>query len=175
MAVSLTKDERFALEARESNLSLEFRLKEEGLVPETEIYLADVLEATDAAGIEAKVDKETVSRILEERSEGWVEIARGTPPTEPVHGWLEFYVDPFHLSSQAKEDEKGKVDHKELNLFLNVTKGQELVRKHDPVPGEEGVDIFGRPIPCARPKEALLKIGPGVELVEDGHLGSVNK
>ena len=170
MAVSLTTDERFALEAREGNLCLEFRLKEEGRVPEVVIDLEEVLEAVRSAGVKSTIDESVISEVLESKSEGWIEISRATPPKDPVHGRLEYYVDPFHLSSHAKEDEKGKVDHKDLNLFLNVTKGQELVRKHDPIPGEPGEDIFGNPIDCAKGKEVLLKTGPGVEVVEDGHL-----
>ncbi|MCA9410330.1 MAG: DUF342 domain-containing protein [Candidatus Omnitrophica bacterium] len=170
MSVPLTKDERFALEARDSNLSLEFRLKELGLFADTEVSVSDVLEAIREAKVKAEIDRDAIAKVIEERSDAWVEIGRGTPPKDPTHGWLEFFVDPFHLSSHAKEDEKGKVDHKELNLFLNVSKGQELVRKHDPIPGEDGSDIFGNPIPCAKPKEAILKTGPGVEVIEEGHL-----
>ena len=170
MAGKLPKDDRFEFEVRENGLALAFCLKEEGLVPETELTLPEVLAALKSTEIQSKIDEATLSRVIAERPPGWVEISKGTPPKMPTDGRLEYFVDPFHLNASAKQDEKGKIDYKDLNLFLNVTKGQQLVRKHDPIPGEDGTDIFGKPIPCGKAKEVLLKTGPGVEVIEQGHL-----
>jgi len=79
-------------------------------------------------------------------------------------------VDPFHLDRTARMNPDGAVDYKHLNLILNVTKGQPLVRKHDPIPGKPGMDVFGKVIPALEPKTVSIPVGDGIEIIESGHL-----
>lgn len=130
----------------------------------------EIIEALRGAGITAQVDREILETVLQGLQSDWVVVARGVPPGPPAHGYLEYYVDPLKLDGRAWVTENGGVDHKRLNLILNVSKGQQLVRKHDPIPGEPGTDVFGNPVPPEDGHEVSIPVGSGIELLEDGRL-----
>jgi hypothetical protein len=130
----------------------------------------EVIQAFAKAGIVAEIERETLENVLADFSPEWTVVAKGIPPIPPTHGRLEYYVDPSQLDGRAAANDSGGVDYKRLNLILNVKKGQELVRKHDPIPGQPGTDVFGKPIPPESGRAVSLLGRPGIELVEDGHL-----
>ena len=90
----------------------------------------------------------------------------GTPPTPPVHGgieWLgEFFTPGFRVDEQT-----GQVDYRQRNAQPEVHTGKPLARLLDPVPGVEGVDVYGKKVPPPKPKSARLVAGRGVRLEED--------
>jgi len=126
-------------------------------------------------GITAELDSQALAGVLDSPGEEWATIAEGQSPTPPTPGYLEFYVDAAHLDRKAKVNEDGGVDYKDLKLFLNVPKGQELVRLHDPVPGDPGIDVYGEPVPPPEPIPLKLPVGEGVKVIEDGHLAIANE
>ena len=130
----------------------------------------DAIRALERAGVQAKIDWEGVASALENPPPDPVVIAAGTSPSPPVHGRLEYFVDPGSLDRAPTETEDGRVDYKNLRLFINVKQGEQLVRKHDPVPGQPGVDVFGKTIPPEEAQKVTLPTGPGVKIVEDGYL-----
>jgi len=120
--------------------------------------------------IVAEVDTEAVEKELASPTGEWVTIARGIPPRPPTDARLEYLVDLDRFENPVLDQSSGRIDYKNLNLILNVHKGQELVRKHDPVPGEPGRDVYGEEISPKEPLNLDIPVGPGVEVTEDGHL-----
>lgn len=135
-----------------------------GVTPE------EITKIIKGAGVVVPIDSSKLERLLSEPGSEWTVIAMGHPPVPPVPGRLEYFVDPFHLDRTAKQNADGAVDYKHLNLILNVTKGQPLVRKHDPVPGQPGQDVFGKTVPPPEPKTISIPVGEGIEIIESGHL-----
>jgi hypothetical protein len=62
-----------------------------------------------------------------------------------------------------------RIDYYEVHGISSVEAGTVLAVKHPPVPGKPGIDVFGRPIPVAQPKDQAIKCGRGVELSTDGN------
>jgi hypothetical protein len=135
-----------------------------------EAELSEILHLFSENRIVASLDREAVIHELEEPSGAWVVIARGTPPSEPTDAALEYLVDLDNFNKPIVSDDTEKVDHKNLNLILNVQEGQALVRKHDAVAGEPGLDVFGEPIPPKEPMDVAIPPGTGVQIVEEGRL-----
>ncbi|MCA9412065.1 MAG: DUF342 domain-containing protein [Candidatus Omnitrophica bacterium] len=122
-------------------------------------------------GITAEVDLLALTQLIEQKNTSGAVIARGEAPTPPTPGKIEFYVDPSLLDQSPVMDESGNVDYKSLKMFQSVVKGEPLVRKHDPVPGQRGMDVFGKTIPPKEPDSVFLPVGDGVEILENGYLG----
>lgn len=94
-------------------------------------------------------------------------IAEGTLPVSGQNGKIQFY---FDISKEHKPTilEDGRVDFRELNLIVSVTKGQKLCSLIPPMPGVKGKTVFGVDIPALDGKEANLPRGKNVEISEDG-------
>lgn len=94
-------------------------------------------------------------------------IAEGTLPVSGQNGKVEFF---FDISKERKPTilEDGRVDFRELNLIVSVTKGQKLCSLTPPLQGIMGKTIVGVDIPALDGKEAILPRGKNVEVDADG-------
>jgi uncharacterized protein len=135
-----------------------------------EATVEEIVRVFKGAGVVVQINTVALEELLKNPTSEWIVVATAQPPIPPTHGSLEYFVDPFHLDRTAKISSDGAVDYKHLNLILNVTKGQPLVRKHDPIPGKPGQDVFGKMIPPLEPKTASIPVGEGIEVIEAGHL-----
>ncbi|MCA9411609.1 MAG: DUF342 domain-containing protein [Candidatus Omnitrophica bacterium] len=120
-------------------------------------------------GIQSPCNPELFLQAQTEGKAEWVAVATGSPATEPVDARLEYFVHPAMANRKVSNDQE-PIDFKNLGRILNVEKGRELVRKHDPIPGAPGVDVYGQPIEPREPKNVSIPVGQGVEILEDGHL-----
>jgi len=115
------------------------------------------------------VDTRAIERIFEKRIfDQPVVIARGTKPVPGKNGYVEYTFDINHLSGRPKELDGGRVDHKELSLFVFVTPGHVLANLVPPKPGTPGATIYGEEIPTEDGCPAELTPGENTALSEDG-------
>jgi uncharacterized protein (DUF342 family) len=148
-------------------LTVYCRAKEKAEMTET---CEGLLAKIQKAGVKVSIDKSKILEIIQNKMTDWVSIGVGAPPVPPVPARLEYYVDASHLDRTAATDEHDRVDYKKLNLVLNVSKGQELVRKFDAIPGKAGQDVYGKTILPVEPPTVTIPVGDGVEIVDNGHL-----
>jgi uncharacterized protein (DUF342 family) len=148
-------------------LSMMIRLKEDF---DGEITAGQVLSIFLAEKISVPPNEEAISNCLASRSSEWVIVAEGTPPVPPTPGRLEYFIDPFHLEQRSAVSKDERVDYKHLNLILNVKKDQQLIRKHDPIPGSPGMDVYGKPVPPPDPRPISIPVAEGIKIVENGCL-----
>ncbi|AFG38128.1 FapA family protein [Spirochaeta africana] len=96
-------------------------------------------------------------------------IAEGTPPVNGRDARIQytFQTDTSHV--QLKQDDKGKVDFKELNLVQNVVEGQALAKKVPPEPGVDGTTVTGKMLPATNGKDIKVEVGKNVKLSDDGN------
>lgn len=116
-------------------------------------------------GLKHGVDLSAVTDALLEESAFSIEIAHGEPPVEAVDEDVKLL---FECDPTEPEETEERVDHYERNALKNVEQGDCLARKTPSVPGREGIDVFGRPIPVSDPKTVEWALGDGVELSADG-------
>ncbi|MBD3391567.1 MAG: DUF342 domain-containing protein, partial [Chitinivibrionales bacterium] len=101
-------------------------------------------------------------RICKER----VCVAEGDAPQPGEPGKLEYL---FDTSSRGRPQESsdGRVDLRNLQLVINVEKGQELVRRLPPAAGTPGRSVYGEGIDPSPEPEAQFKMGAGIRVSDD--------
>ena len=92
--------------------------------------------------------------------------AEGVPSEMGTDGRLEILIDISGIGKPKKLAD-GRVDHKELKKVINVKKGDKLIRRIPPQPGNDGCTIFGSKINATPPKDAFLRVGVGTEISEE--------
>lgn len=94
-------------------------------------------------------------------------IAEGSQPKSGSDGEIEILFDTS-TNPHLEEDEFGKIDFREIGIIRSVEAGTLLARKTQPVPGENGTNVYGDPIPFTPGKEMEWKLGSNVKISEDG-------
>lgn len=96
-------------------------------------------------------------------------IAQGS---EPVNGIDARIVDKTdcRTSREFRQDEKGKVNFKELDLYEDVAKDQVICELIPAVDGMPGMDIMGKELPFVPGKVLSLKNGKNTIISENGQL-----
>lgn len=98
-----------------------------------------------------------------------VVVAEGRPPKPPQPGRAEALFSETPVLVGPKELPDGRVDYRSIRQIPTVEPGTTIAVAHDPVPGADGADVFGHPVPAAPPQPVRLVPGPGVETDPDGH------
>ncbi len=95
-------------------------------------------------------------------------IAVGRPPVEGRHARFEPLVPTLEdRITRPKEKEDGFVDIKDYGKYLSVQEGQGVMRLHPAIPGEHGLSVLGKPVPCKPVKSGRLVPGKGSEIDAD--------
>lgn len=96
-------------------------------------------------------------------------IARGKEVQQGEDARVRMHVKPAEGSMPRRRDpDKDQVDYREQGAIVNVSKGALLLEKIPPTNGTPGIDIFGKEVRPKPGKDRSMKIGPGVEMSEDG-------
>ncbi len=126
------------------------------------------------------INEELLNNIFEDKLyDTSILIAEGLPPIDGIDGEVKYYFERNRVI-KPKEDEKGNVDFKDINLIQGVKKHQKLAEVIPPKPGTEGKNVFNEEIPPREGKICQLPQGrntmPGPEnpniLISamDGHI-----
>jgi uncharacterized protein len=102
-------------------------------------------EGVDATAVEAAVNH------CGERHE----VATGTRPLPGEDARLEALVE-VNRQRNPQVDKSGNVDFHDLGAIPAVSAGEVLMRRHPPVPGEAGCDVFGETVPPPAPKDIVF-------------------
>lgn len=97
-----------------------------------------------------------------------VMIAQGLPAVPGEDAKIEIVYDKRDHASAPRQLEGGKVDLKDLDLTLNVRKGDLLARKKPATEGTPGRKVTGDDIPAKRGKDRNLPAGRNTEVSGDG-------
>lgn len=128
--------------------------------------IEEIMEVVGKHGVVFGVDAEKIREFVKQKPCGnKVVVAEGKSVTHGVAGKLDFLVE---LSDVGKPQllANGRVDHMELKKLVNVRKGQELIRRIPPTPGEDGVTVLGVGIRPPEPEDVHLAPGVGTEISE---------
>lgn len=97
-----------------------------------------------------------------------VPVSKGFSPINGKPGSIEYFFDrdfqgPVHMDL----DETGKIDFRNVKWIPIVTKDQLLARVSPGIPGAEGMDVSGRPLPAKPIPKAYLVAGRNVRSEKD--------
>lgn len=94
-------------------------------------------------------------------------VATGTPPVAGENGKVIEHV-PREEPLTFKEDEHGRVDYKEQNLFRRIEEGDLICDIIAPQEGTDGIDVKGNVLKAAKGKNAKVPAGDSTRITEDG-------
>ena len=121
-----------------------------------------------AKSISYGIDEKIIKDILDNQIYGEnVCFARAKLPEDGEDGELVFHFNTELLGKPAIDDQTGKVDYMNLNLFVQVTEGDKLVSRVPATPGRPGTAVTGRVLNQKSGKEAKLPSGKNVTYNED--------
>lgn len=98
-----------------------------------------------------------------------IEVAKGLPPVKGSDGENHYLV-KRDSEYQPEFTEEGVIDYKNLEYFQIARKGQPLCEIVKETRGEEGMNVFGGPIPTRHGRPAPYPGGTNTEMNEDGTL-----
>ena len=127
----------------------------------------DVERAFARKGVRMGIDYDAVEQALSHKPYGArVLVARFK---EPVHGQDAVIEYLFRTRSviSPKEVEGGRIDYKDLETVVSVTKGTVLAAKTPPTPGENGFTVTGKPLAAKPGKDDRLAAGKNTKLSQD--------
>lgn len=113
------------------------------------------------------VSRYKMAQFLESTEKRLFLVAHGTPVKESRDAFVEYLFAESFLTSGSRRDD-GTMDFRDRGMLPMVGPGDVLARKHPPVEGEAGVNIFGEPIHPCPVRDLDLKAGEGTALSEDG-------
>ncbi|MBI4179125.1 DUF342 domain-containing protein [bacterium] len=126
----------------------------------------DVMKKSEEMGIR-DVDRPRVESFLRAGNFGGPLLLReGRPPKKGADGAVVYPL--FEQAKEKKEDEFGRMDHREVAAMVFAKIGDLLAKKTPPTAGEDGVNVFGDPIPAEPGKEAPVSAGKNVQASADG-------
>jgi uncharacterized protein (DUF342 family) len=88
-------------------------------------------------------------------------LAEGLEPVQPVDGRIEWARDFFNPGFVVDE-RTGKIDYRQRAAMTSVMEGDLLARLIPPLEGKAGSDVFGKPIPTAKPRHPAIRAGKNV-------------
>jgi uncharacterized protein len=135
-----------------------------GGVPLSEALLAEALEKNH---IGFGINEEVRAHILQEGQCEKILIAEGIPPIQGEPAQFEQLVHESITKGVPQEKEYGRVDYKELGLYLSVSKDTPLLKRIPPAPGTPGKTIDGMHIPAPPGPDRPLRPGAGTAISKD--------
>ena len=135
-----------------------------GRIVEFDDIMAELQKRNVVFGIKEDVIKDAVEN---DKFNQAIVIAEGRPPQNGEDAKIDY---KFRIEKDIKltEDEKGRVDFRELDLIENVVIGQVLAVKIPATKGVPGMTVFGKELPAKDGKDIPLIPGKNVKLSEDG-------
>lgn len=95
------------------------------------------------------------------------QVAVGTMPYRGKDGVIKYCFNT-KKDFRPKYNEDGSVDFKELNTISYVAVGDKVAELEPPVPGKDGVNVFGDKLGATAVKPAKFEFGNGMHVSESG-------
>ncbi len=153
----------FSIELKGIDAFITVNVKDAGL----RITPEELREALMKEGVIEGILEERLEYICRDKPHGEkVMAARGTPSEPGKDGRVEYFFD-YDSMGKPRIDEHGKADLKNINLIINVKKGDRLAKVHAPQPGVDGMSVTGSLIKAAPGNAVSLLPGDNVSAAGD--------
>lgn len=165
-------DDAYDLRVEALNNLMECRLSITVHNPDNSISPSELVTLLKFNDIAETVDLEKLAVFCTEAASGNNPqnflIANGFAPTSGEDGYFELFVDTGEENISLEEDDKGRVDFKNIQTFTNVKPEQLIGTIYPPKLGTPGKTVTGVPIPAMLGRPARLVPGDGVEIRTKG-------
>ncbi|MBN1865826.1 DUF342 domain-containing protein [Candidatus Sumerlaeota bacterium] len=158
----------FSIRISNDKLSAFLKLLPGSAWENSEDNLRQVLAAIREAGI-AQVDEDLLRAAMSDVVSGREGcVAKGIAPVHGEPGRIDFLFDAKPAASAWARDETQKVDFHQGGVVNNVAPDQLLGQLVPPIPGQDGVNVFGQPLVARPGRPARIVAGRNVRLGDDG-------
>jgi len=141
---------------------LELKLDRE-VTPAPEITTDEIMALLRDAGITYGFDLQKLRAPIAD-DEDEILVATGKAPVQPQDGYVQYEFDKYQTQPDLDAD---RIDYYELKPILSVERGAVLAKRIPGVPGENGINVYGKEIPVPKAKEKPILVGDGVYLSDD--------
>lgn len=132
------------------------------------INVSDLQEALTNAGVVHGIWNDAVQKMADEKAVNkWVLVAKGEKPGDGRDGYVKYYFSKEGKKVNLKEDARGKVNFKDMNLIQNVNKGDLLCELIPPEEGKYGKSVKGEELHGKLGTASKLPPGKNVEISEN--------
>jgi uncharacterized protein len=165
---SMEKAYKVEVSITEGNLAANLKITPLGTEVST-VAESDLYEALMGAGVTFGILDDVIHKMAEEKTVNtWVTAARGEKAGDGQDGYVRFNFSRDGNKVRLKEDARGRVNFKDMNLIQNVKKGDVLCELMVPESGKNGKTVKGEELPGKLGAPAKLPSGKNVELSENG-------
>lgn len=131
------------------------------------LTIKDVLEGLKAKGVNYGIDKKIIKSVIDEKIfNTYVDVAFGLSPVDGKNGYTKYHFD-LQRNLKPKLLKNGTADYYNLDLVINVKKGDLLAEITPPTKGIPGKTTTGEVIPAKNGREAKIRIGKNVVVSQD--------
>lgn len=129
--------------------------------------LSDILDMIKVAGVKIGLDERKVSAMIEEKYyDRECLIAKGIDAVDGVDAYFEYNFDTnFNKKPERRED--GSVDYWSIHSVELVEEGQLIATYHDPVDGNNGMNVKGKLLMAKRGRPLPPLTGKGFDRSAD--------
>ena len=141
---------RLVVEIARDSMSVAVTVYTDG---KTQITRNLIMQELSNRGINTGIQEQKINELLhyEIYRKRWI-VAKGVPAVKGKDGWYEFMFDKDFKEMKPKIREDGSVDYSP-NIQI-VNKGDKVMTYHPPVPGKNGITVFGSTIAPIASKDA---------------------
>ena len=140
----------------------------------------DVLQELTKTGVIFGIDEDAIEKAINNPGNKYI-VAIGKKPVDGTDAQIKFKKDVTGERGKPKEIEGGRVDFKDLDLFLGVNENEVIAEKILATAGEDGSTVKGRLLKAIAGRDKRIKVGKNVIVEENiytakiaGHLQVTN-
>ncbi|MEN6565652.1 MAG: FapA family protein [Veillonellales bacterium] len=132
------------------------------------LQFEEVVNELAQSGVIFGVDDNAVKKAFEQPGRRIV-CARGQQPVNGENAYIQYHVD-MENKGRPVEQEDGRVDFKDLNVFTTVREGELLAEKIPATAGTAGIDVLGQTVVAKHGKDIIPPAGKNVKILEENKL-----
>lgn len=136
-----------------------------------ELTMEEMIEAIKKSGVIFGLNQTAITQAYNNPGIRVV-CANGQPQVDGADAKIKYHVDTENKGKPV-EQEDGKVDFKNLNLFTIVQAGELLAEKIPATPGIPGIDVLGQPVFAKPGKDMPMPIGKNVQVIDHTNIVSM--
>ncbi len=133
------------------------------------LHIKQIEDFLNENGLIYGIDEKAINNFIENKlANKSILIAKGDKQIDADDGYVK-YIHKSKNSISLNQDEKGNINFKELNWFIQVEENDILAHKISPTEGVDGINIKGEKIKASKGKEYSFRYGKNITVSEDGN------
>jgi uncharacterized protein (DUF342 family) len=133
-----------------------------------DVPVENIMTLLRSNGVIYGIDNKSLEQFADRPAYGQQFVAaEGKKPINGMDAYMEYFfeVDPSKIN--FRENDKGDINFKELNMIQNVYAGQKLAKKVNSENGQHGRTVTGKLIPATDGKDMIPQVGKNAHLDKD--------